>query len=228
MTAPLCPAFIGGAKAPVAQLVEQRPFKPVVAGSSPAGGIRMLKVFSREKDKKAESYRREGYIPGVIYGPNLESTPIIAQKKDFLKFYENYESGLFEVYLNEKKFLGILQEIQFHPITDEIIHFDIFVPSLEEKIITKVPLEFIGEAPGVKLGGIVNISLEELEIECLPQDIPQAIYVDLSSLKNIGDTIYVKDIKIPPNIRVLINPENPIATLIEESKIEEENQISAS
>jgi len=70
--------------------------------------------------------------------------------------------------------------------------------------------------------------LEELEIECLPQDIPQAIYVDLSSLKNIGDTIYVKDLKIPPNIRVLINPENPIATLIEESKIEEENQISAS
>jgi len=188
----------------------------------------MLKVFPREKNKKAESYRNEGYIPGVIYGPNLDSTPIIAYKKDFLKFYENYESGLFEVYFDEKKFLGILQEVQFHPITDEIIHFDIFVPSLEEKITTKVPLEFVGEAPGVRLGGVVNISLEELEIECLPQDIPQAIYVDLSSLKNIGDTIYVKDLKIPPNIKVLISSENPVATLIEEAKVEEETQTSAS
>jgi len=182
----------------------------------------MLKIFLREKNKKAESYRNEGFIPGIIYGPNLESTPIIAEKKDFLRFYENYESGLFEVYLEEKKLLGILQEIQFHPITDEIIHFDIFVPSLEEKITTKVHLEFIGEAPGVRFGGVVNISLEELEIECLPQDIPQVIYVDLSSLKNIGDTIYVKDLKIPSNIKVLISPENPVVTLIEEAKVEEE------
>ena len=200
----------------------------MAAGSSPAGGTKMLKVFPREKNKKAESYRKEGYIPGVIYGPNLDSTPIIAQKKDFLKFYENYESGLFEVYFDEKKFLGILQEVQFHPITDEIIHFDIFVPSLEEKITTKVPLEFVGEAPGVRLGGVVNISLEELEIECLPKDIPKVIYVDLSSLKNVGDTIYVKDLKIPPNIKVLISPENPVATLIEEAKVEEETQTSAS
>jgi len=85
----------------------------------------------------------------------------------------------------------------------------------------------VGEAPGIRLGGIVNISLEELEIECLPQDIPRAIYVDLSVLKNIGDTIYVKDLKIPHNIKVLISPENPVATLIEEAKVEEETEASS-
>jgi len=183
-----------------------------------------LKLKKRDLNKKVNNYRKEGFIPGVVYGPEIGSLPVLIERKNFEDFYKNYESGLFEFSLEDKKYLGILQEVQYHPINDEIIHFDIFVPSLEEKITTRVPLEFIGEAPGVKTGGVLSINLEELEIECLPTKIPEAIYVDLSKLEKVGDSIYVKDLNIPPDIKVLISPENPVVTLIAEAQVEEEAQ----
>ena len=187
-----------------------------------------LNLKNRDLNKKGDSYRKEGFVPGIVYGPGIGSLPVLIEKKVFEDFYKRYESGLFEFSLENKKYLGILQEVQFHPLNDEIIHFDIFVPSLEEKITTRVPLEFVGEAPGIKAGGVLSINLEELEIECLPTKIPEAIYVDLTRLEKIGDSIYVKDLNIPPDVKVLISPENPVVTLIAEAQIEEETQETTS
>jgi len=181
-----------------------------------------LTLFKRDQNKKADAYRKEGKIPGVIYGPEISSTPVYAEKKDFLKFFKEYQAGLTLINFENKNYQGILQEVQFHPITDEVIHFDIFVPSLKEKIVVKVPLKFVGTAPGVKEGGVLNINLEEVEVECLPQNIPQYFEVNLESLKEIGESIYIRDLKVPPEVKILIHPETPIVTLIKEQEVSEE------
>lgn len=180
-----------------------------------------LKVFKRE-GKRAEAYRKEGRIPGILYGPNLESINIYALEKEFLDFYENYESGLFDVEIENQNFKGILQEVQIHPLSDQPIHFDLYIPLLTKKIEAKISLEFIGETPALKTGGVLNIALEELEVEALPTDLPEKIVVDLSKLKEIGQSIYVKDLKIPEKVKVLIDPENPVVSVIEEAKQLEE------
>ncbi len=182
-----------------------------------------LKVFQRKE--KAEKIRKESKIPGVIYGTNINSMPIYADKKELNKFINDYEAGLFEVIFENKKLLGILQDIQEHPMTKEIIHFDIYVPSLEEEIETKVPLEFVGEAPATKKGGILNFNLHELLISALPKNIPENIVVDLSNLEEIGQTIYVKDLKLPKNIKVLIEENTPVVTVIAEAITEEEKPV---
>jgi len=188
----------------------------------------MLEVFLRSKNKKAESYRREGKIPGVIYGPNIESFPIYAFEKEFYSLLKQHEGGLFEVKYEEKKYQGILREVQFHPLTHKPIHFDIYVPSLEKEIETTVPLEFIGSAPVLLKGGILNFNLKELEISALPQDIPEKIEVDISRLEEIGQSLYVKDLKIPSKIKVLLDENFPVITVIAEKTGEEEIPSEAS
>jgi len=181
-----------------------------------------LKIYKRDPNKKADHYRKENKIPGVIYGPQISSLSIYADKNEFEEIYEKYESGLIEIIFDSQNLRGIIQEVQFHPITDEIIHFDIFVPSLTEKIETRVPLKFVGVAPGIKSGGVLSINLEEVEVECLAEDIPPYFEVDLSRLVNIGDSIYIKDLKVSPQVKLLIPPETPIVSLIKESQITEE------
>jgi large subunit ribosomal protein L25 len=180
-----------------------------------------MKIFLREKNKKTESYRKEEKTPGVIYGPHIESSPIYAEAKELLSLIKEHEGGLFEVEFEGKKYQGILREVQFHPITHKSIHFDIYIPSLEEEIETKVPLEFVGSAPALLKGGVLNFNLKELEISALPQDIPERIEVDISRLEEIGQSLYVKDLKIPPKIKVLLDKDLPVVTVIaEEAEVE--------
>jgi large subunit ribosomal protein L25 len=176
----------------------------------------MLKVFAREKNKRAERDRKEGKTPGVIYGPSIESLPIYAEAKEFFALIKEHEGGLFEIEFEGQKYQGILREVQFHPLNHKPIHFDIYVPSLEEEIETKVPLEFVGSAPALLKGGVLNFNLKELEIFALPQDIPERIEVDISQLEEIGQSLYVKDLKILPKIKVVLDKDLPVVTVIAE------------
>ncbi len=176
-----------------------------------------MKLFKRDQNKKAESYRKENKIPGVIYGPDLESTPVYADEKSINQILQEHEFGLFEFEFENKKYQGILREIQKHPITQKLIHFDIYVPSLEKEIETKIPIEFVGESPVIRKGGVLNFNLHELEVKALPRDLLDKIIVDVSKIEEIGQSIYVKDLNIPPNIKVLVDPNTVIVTAISES-----------
>jgi large subunit ribosomal protein L25 len=189
-----------------------------------------MKVFLREKNKKSEAYRKEGKIPGILYGPEIESTPIYALAKEISKLVEEHEGGLFEVELEDKKYQGILREVQYHPLTNQIIHFDIYLPSLEKEIETTIHLEFIGKAPAEMKGGLLSFNLKEIEISALPQDIPEKIEVDISSLEEIGQSIYVKDLKIPSKIKILLDENLPVVTVIEEAveEVEETKAVETS
>ncbi|GIW65666.1 MAG: 50S ribosomal protein L25 [Candidatus Parcubacteria bacterium] len=178
----------------------------------------MIEFKLRDIKKSAKAYRKEGLIPGILYGPNMDSTPIFIEAKIANNSFR-FTHQRFSIMFNGQKYIGILQEIQKDPITLEISHFDIYIPNLTEAITTTIPIVFRGEEEILKNGWYLNKSLTELEIEGLLKDLIDKIELDVLNLK-LGDSIYVKDIKIP-NVKILLDPEIPIASVIEQ-KLEEE------
>ena len=146
--------------------------------------------------KEVKKLRSEGNIPGVFYSKESnESIPFQVDKKHF---NEALKSGanLFNISVGKNKQVVIFKDAQYHPITDEILHLDFYGIKMDEAITVKVPINFIGQAPGVKdEGGVLNTALSILDITCLPLAIPDFLDVDISKL-NIGDTIRVGDLEI--------------------------------
>lgn len=182
-----------------------------------------MDIFIRDVKSNPDLYRAHGKVPGVIYGFNVSSTPIYVVEKDLLRLVKEHEGGLLQVRIfadehtqNFKVMQCILRDIQVHPLTEKIIHFDLYVPSLEKVITAKVPLEFIKEAPAVKKGGVLNIGLHELEVKALPTNIPEKIFVDLSVLTELEQTIYVKDLSLPKGVEVLLELSTPIVSIVSE------------
>ncbi|GIW66872.1 MAG: 50S ribosomal protein L25 [Candidatus Parcubacteria bacterium] len=179
----------------------------------------MIELKPRDKQKPAKEYRKEGLIPGILYGPNIESTLVYVDEQIAQKNF-NFTHQRFQIVFNNQRYLGILQEIQKDPISLKIIHFDIYIPSLVEAITTTIPVIFKGEEEILRNGWYLNKTIDELEIEGLLKDLPNNIELDVSELK-LGESICVKDINIP-NVKILLDPETPIASVIEQKLIEEE------
>jgi large subunit ribosomal protein L25 len=144
--------------------------------------------------------RRNGIIPAVVYGAGEKSIHLELEEKTFLKLLRSgvSESVIFTLKIdddssNEKKVL--IREIQHDPVWGKIMHIDFQHISMEKKITVSIPIHLVGVAAGVADGGILQPSIRELEIECLPGDIPGRVEVDVSNLK-IGDAIHIRDIHL--------------------------------
>ena len=163
------------------------------------------------------SLRKSGYMPAVLYGKGQESIPLQVPVKDFKKAFESAgESTLIFLSVDGEAYPTIIHDIAKDAISDNILHADFYKVSLDEKIKAKVAVIFQGESPAVKdLGGIFVRNINELEIEALPQDFPHEIVVDMSSLKNMGDQILVKDLKLVDKLKVVAEAEEIIATVQE-------------
>ena len=194
-----------------------------------------LKAQVREKlGKKSASLRNDGLIPVVLYGHGIKNQNLSVKKGEFLKLYNQAgTSNLVDLSVNESKPVKILiHDTQLDPQTEDVIHADFYQIREDEKIKAEVLLEFVGEAPAVKeLGGILVKNYDEVEIECLPKDLEliNKIQVDLSSLKNFNDAVHVKDLQVPPQIKILEEPDEFIVFVSQpqEEKIEEVKPIEA-
>ncbi len=162
---------------------------------------------------KAKDLRDAGFIPAVIYGQERQAQAVKVGHKQLLQLL--HQRGLENVVINlkikdDKKAKGrpcLIKEVQHDPVKGDIIHVDFNEISLTEVIKVNVPVVAKGEPAGVKQeGGSLEHILWEIEVECLPTDIPKGIEVDVSVLK-IGDSIHIKDINFPANIKVLTSPE---------------------
>jgi len=193
----------------------------------------VLTSFRREKTGKeiAKKLRKKGLIPAIIYGPHINPIPISVKFSELESILNKHkgETLLFnlEIISGESfKIQAILKEYQTDPITDKIIHID-FLAIHEKNLITiDVPLEFIGKPIGITKGGVLEILLHELSIECLPSNIPDKIQVDITNL-DIGDVLHVKDIKVPEGIRIAEDLEKTVVTIVTEAVeelIEEETE----
>lgn len=169
--------------------------------------------------------RRKGLIPAIVYGPHVHPVSIQLNPTHLMKAI-NTEAGMNTFLdlkvegngeLNNK--VVMLKNHQIDPITRKIIHADFIEVRLDKEISVEVPITLVGVPKGSALGGVLDQILREMEIECLPSQIPKEIEVDVSFLE-IGDSIHVKDIKLE-GIRILVDPGLTIATIVAPTTIEE-------
>lgn len=167
--------------------------------------------------KKVKSLRREGKLPGVVFAKNENSLAITLNNSEFQTVFKSLgESGLIKLHIDEDKALNVLiSEVNQHPVSGQILHANLRKVSLKEKLSAHVPLVFEGEPAIVKSNeGILLTLMNEIEVTCLPQDIPHEIGVDVAKLNNIGDSIYVKDLFLDTEkVTLETDPEELVAKL---------------
>ncbi len=160
------------------------------------------KIFGR----KVKNLRNEGILPANIYGKNIESTAVQIDQTSFQKlFVKAGETELLDLQVDKEKEAHsvLIRNVQVDPVTDEPLHVDFMQVILTEKVEAAVPIQFVAEAQAVKEGkGIFLELLDELEVEALPTDLPSQIEVDISGLKEVGDGIVVKELKLPKGVSV--------------------------
>lgn len=176
----------------------------------------VVKAQSRDViGKQVRALRRGGLLPAVIYGHNIKPIAISLNFHEVSLLLPKVSSSqLVVVDVDGKKHTVLVRERQRHPVTGDLLHVDFQAVSLKEKLRVNVGLHFRGEAPAVKnFGGILVTSMEELEVECLPNDLPNRLDVDLSSLEQIGDAVYVRDVVLPPKVQVLDELDEIVAVI---------------
>lgn len=190
----------------------------------------VLQAKKREKiGKKVKALRREGGLPAIIYGGSIDPTPITLNAHDASRVLSGVTSShMIAVDVDGERLNVLVRERQREPILGSLLHVDFLAVSLTETLRANVMLEFGGDAPAVKEYGFILVSgIEALEVESLPQNLPERVVVDISNLKEIGDAIYVRDINLPSEVEVLTDPDEMIALVTapaaeEEEEVEEE------
>ncbi len=185
-----------------------------------------LKAYTRTEQgtRPVRRLRKEGFMPGVIYGKDIDPIPIKVNMKDFRRTVKEAHGGVvfFKVILDDgEPFLAVLQDIQRDNVTREVIHFDLHKIAETDVITVDVPIQYEGEPKGIKEGGVLEIVLHDLEVEAPATKIPEAIVVDISDL-GIDDTIHVSDLQLPEGVRTTHDPEEVVVTVTSpEEEVEE-------
>jgi large subunit ribosomal protein L25 len=175
--------------------------------------------------KQVKTLRRQGQLPGVIYGHHLEPIAITMDAKEAGTIIPRLtSSSLITINVDGAEHLALVREKQKDYIKNRLTHVDFLAVSANEKLRAYVTFQFVGTAPAVKdLNAYLVTNLDEVEVECFPADLPERITVDVSSIKGIGDGIRVHQLTISDKIRVLADPDEMIvvATITKEEKVEE-------
>lgn len=170
-----------------------------------------LKAKARTETGKTaiKHLRRQDAIPGIVYGAHTKPLTITVGVKDFEKavHHASSENVLVDLQVDEagktSSRLALIQDVQHHPVTDQVLHVDFHEVSATEKLRTGVPVRAIGEPAGVKTGGgVLEFVMRELRVECLPKDLPDIIEVNVEKLE-IGQSIHVGEITPPAGVTLL-------------------------
>ena len=180
-----------------------------------ATDVSILEAQKREPGNKnaARRVRADGKIPAVVYGSGTKAAPVAVDPRQVLRILHS-ESGhntIFDLALDSERVKAMIVDWQFEPIKGRLLHVDLQRIAMDKKLTVTVPIVLKGEAEGVKTqGGILEQLLREIEVECLPSDIPKAIEVDISHLV-FGVETRVKDVVHSGKLKILSDPEEMIA-----------------
>ncbi len=171
----------------------------------------------KESGKNANRrLRASGQIPAIVYGRAMDPVSLAVDPREIFSILHS-ESGrntVFKLKINKKQLDVLIRELQVDPIRGYLLHADFQTISMDEKRAFNVPIDSVGEAEGVKGGGILDIVVREIEVECLPKDVPDHISVDISHLE-VGDAIRVGDLEITAeDIEVLSDRDLVLLTVV--------------
>ncbi len=165
--------------------------------------------------KQVSAIRRQGRLPAVIYGHNIEPMSIELNLKEASKSLTGLApSALITLDVEGTPHKTLVREKQRNKITGTLLHVDFLAVSMTEKLRSEVYLELVGLAPAIKdFSGVLVSGTDEVEVECLPQDLPERITVDVSGLAKIGDGIYIRDLIVPEGVKILDDPDTMVALI---------------
>jgi large subunit ribosomal protein L25 len=170
------------------------------------------------------SARREGRIPGILYGHGEESVALSVDASELKKLVHtiSIENTIVDLDLGSgEPYKVLIRELQRHPFRDEFVHIDFFHVAMDEKIQVEIPIVLIGTSTGVKnKGGVMDQQLRELEVFCLPGNIPEKIELDVTDL-DIGDSIHVSDIQLK-DVEILADLDRSVVAVLAPTVIEVE------
>lgn len=166
---------------------------------------------------KANALRRDGLVPGVVYGPSIESMPIAIVRKDLQALFAQItRSSRINLSIDgedgTKEMDVFLKVVDYDPVTDEPRHVDFYHPDVGHPLHLYVPVKITGEARGVKSGGILNVLFNEISVRGLPKDVPHLITIDVSGL-DLGESIHVRDVDFG-DVEPMLPPERTLVTVI--------------
>jgi len=181
-----------------------------------------LEVIKREQSKKSDvkKSRNDGHVPGIYYSHNSKNSVPFYITKTTLR--EAYKSGarIFNINVGNKKRTVIFKSVQYHPVTDQVLHVDLFGVKMDQVVTVNVELKLMGSAKGILEGGILVQGLNEIEIDCLPMDIPEFLEIDVSEL-NIGDSLRVENLQVGEKLAIKSNSDQVVASVTHPMKEEE-------
>ncbi len=185
----------------------------------------VIKAEKRETFGKNASrvVRRKGRVPAILYGPGMDNVALTLDKKDLFSILksETGENTLFVVSFNSEKRDTMIKELQVNPVSRELLHVDLIQIAMDKEVRVAIPIVLLGEAVGVKAeGGFVDFSSREIEVECLPKDIPEQIEVDISAL-HLHQSIKLDEIDPPERVKITTDPESVIVLIQAPAKEEE-------
>ena len=149
----------------------------------------------------ARRTRLQNKVPAVVYHSGIEATPLSVDKISLNKALRTGQM-IFEVNVEDKNQVVLVKEIQYHPVTDEIIHIDFQKVKEDEKISLEVAIRSTGEAQGVKLGGLLVQMLNSVTVKCRPAEIPEFLEIDVTDME-MSTNLFVKDITLPSDVEMI-------------------------
>ncbi|MEP9853560.1 50S ribosomal protein L25/general stress protein Ctc [Staphylococcus aureus] len=174
-----------------------------------------------------KTLRNIGKVPAIVYGYGTKNTSVKVDEVEFIKVIREVgRNGVIELGVGSKTIKVMVSDYQFDPLKNQITHIDFLAINMTEERTVEVPVHLLGEAAGAKEGGVVEQPLFDLEVTATPDNIPEAIEVEISELE-INDTISVADIKITGDFKIENDPEDSVVTVVAPTEEPTEEEIEA-
>lgn len=186
-----------------------------------------LKLEVKSRDANTQSSLTADDVKGVVYGREVDSTPITANFQAVTKLFDAAGTNqIVSLDIEGKQSHDVLfKDVQFDPVSNRIQHFDLYAVKKGEKLQATIPVVLVGEAPAVATGSAqLSQVLESLEVECIPSKLPEQIEIDVSSLNEVGDTLQVSDVKVDPAVEILSEAEQTLVKVDEVRELEVEDE----
>ncbi len=173
-----------------------------------------LEVRTLRKKGGSRKLRRQGLIPGIVYGAGEEPRMVQVDRKEMEKILRELhgEVVILELNIGGERKPGLIKDVQYHPVTGEVLHVDFQIVHAGEEVEVTVPVVVVGEAPGVKAGGLLEVLLHEVDLRVPADRIPPHLEVDVSGL-GLGDVLHIRDLTPPEGAVFLEDPDEPVVAV---------------